>query len=59
MSDNKIALNFRLTIYIRYKDNNTGKTMSLLLCFIPNLDKNSLTTLNVRKELMYFIKTLT
>ena len=40
MSDNKIALNFRLTIYIRYKDNNTGKAMSLVLCFVPRLNKN-------------------
>ena len=39
MSDNKIALNFRLTIYIRYKDNNTGKAMSLVLCFVPRLNK--------------------
>ena len=59
MSDNKIALNFRLTIYIRYKDNNTGNAMSLLFCFIPSLNNNSLATLNVRTELMYFIKTLT
>ena len=58
MSDNKIALNFRLTIYIRYKDNNTGNAMSLVLCFIPSLNNNSLAT-NVRTELMYFIKTLT
>ena len=39
MSDNKIALNFRLTIYIRYKDNNTGKAMSLVLCCIPSLKR--------------------
>lgn len=39
MSDNKIALNFRLTIYIRYKDNNTGKAMSLVLCFVKRYNK--------------------
>ena len=48
MSDNKIALNFRLTIYIRYKDNNTGKAMSLVLCLVPSLNKNSLATLNFK-----------
>ena len=39
MSDNKIALNFRLTIYIRYKDNNTGNAMSLVLCCIKRYNR--------------------